>query len=97
MKEDVPAPVKRLDVTLLHDFVLRQTLGISKAAQEKKLNLNYTIDRNEVGEAIQSGHGQIGFLLNSTKVEQVQEVADAGAVMPQKSTYFYPKLLSGML
>lgn len=97
VKENVPPPVKRLDVTLLHDFVLRQTLGVSKEAQEKKLNINYTIDRNEVDDAIQKGKGQIGFLLNSTKVEQVQEVADAGAVMPQKSTYFYPKLLSGML
>jgi uncharacterized protein (DUF1015 family) len=97
VEENVPPPVKRLDVTLLHDFVLRQTLGISKEAQEKKLNINYTIDRDEVDSAIQSARGQIGFLLNSTKVEQVQEVADAGAVMPQKSTYFYPKLLSGML
>jgi uncharacterized protein (DUF1015 family) len=97
VKEGVPPPVKNLDVTLLHDFVLRQTLGISKEAQEKKLNINYTIDKNEVDSAIQSGKSQVGFLLNSTKVEQVQEVADAGAVMPQKSTYFYPKLLSGML
>lgn len=97
VKEDVPAPVKNLDVTLLHDFVLLQNLGISKEAQEKKLNINYTIEKDEVNSAIQSRKGQIGFLLNSTKVEQVQEVADAGAVMPQKSTYFYPKLLSGML
>ncbi len=97
VKENVPAPVKRLDVTLLHDYVLTQTLGISKEAQEKKLNLNYTIDRHEVDEAVQSGKGQLGFILNSTKVEQVKEVADAGAVMPQKSTYFYPKLLSGLL
>lgn len=97
VKENVPAPVKKLDVTLLHNFVLRQTLGISKEAQEKKLNINYTIDRDEVDEAVQKGKAQIGFLLNSTKVEQVQEVADAGAVMPQKSTYFYPKLLSGIL
>ncbi len=97
VKENVPAPVKRLDVTLLHDVVLKQALGISKEAQEKKLNINYTIDKQEVDDAIQSGKGQIGFLLNSTKVEQVQQVADAGAVMPQKSTYFYPKLLSGML
>ncbi|HUI29817.1 MAG TPA: DUF1015 domain-containing protein [Candidatus Acidoferrales bacterium] len=104
VKEDAPAPVKRLDVTLLHDVVLGQTLGISKEAQEKKLNINYTIDKNEVDSAVQfpqagssTGKGQIGFLLNPTKVEQVREVADAGAVMPQKSTYFYPKLLSGML
>ncbi|MCL5268465.1 MAG: DUF1015 domain-containing protein [Bacteroidetes bacterium] len=97
VKENVPAPVKRLDVTLLHDYVLTQTLGISKEAQEKKLNLNYTIDRHEVDGAVQSGKGQLGFILNSTKVEQVKEVADAGAVMPQKSTYFYPKLLSGLL
>ncbi|MCL4539351.1 MAG: DUF1015 domain-containing protein [Bacteroidetes bacterium] len=97
VKENVPAPVKRLDVTLLHDYVLTQTLGISKEAQEKKLNLNYTIDRHEVDEAVQSGKGQLGFILNSTKVEQVKEVADGGAVMPQKSTYFYPKLLSGLL
>lgn len=97
VKEELPAPVKRLDVTLLHDFVLRQTLGISKEAQEKKLNINYTIEKREVDEAVQSGKAQLGFILNSTKVEQVKEVADAGAVMPQKSTYFYPKLLSGLL
>jgi uncharacterized protein (DUF1015 family) len=97
VKENVPAPVKRLDVTLLHDYVLTQTLGISKEAQEKKLNINYTIDRHEVDNAVQSGKGQVGFIINSTKVEQVKEVADAGAVMPQKSTYFYPKLLSGLL
>ncbi len=104
VKEDVPPPVKRLDVTLLHDFVLTQTLGISKEAQEKKLNINYTIDRHEVDDAVQfpktgssTGNGQVGFILNSTKVEQVKEVADAKAVMPQKSTYFYPKLLSGLL
>ncbi len=97
VKENVPAPVKRLDVTLLHDFVLTQTLGISKEAQEKKLNINYTIDMHEVDAAVQAGKGQLGFILNSTKVEQVKEVADAKAVMPQKSTYFYPKLLSGLL
>ncbi len=97
VKEDVPPPVKNLDVTLLHDYVLTQILGISKEAQEKKLNINYTIDRHEVDEAVQSGKGQVGFILNSTKVEQVKEVADAKAVMPQKSTYFYPKLLSGLL
>jgi len=97
IKENLPAPVKRLDVTLLHDVVLDQILGISKEAQEKKLNINYTIEKDEVDAAIQSGKGQIGFLLNPTKVEQVREVADAGAVMPQKSTYFYPKLLSGLL
>ncbi len=97
VKENVPPPVKRLDVTLLHDYVLTQTLGISKEAQEKKLNINYTIDRHEVDKAVQGGKGQLGFILNSTKVEQVKEVADAGAVMPQKSTYFYPKLLSGLL
>ncbi len=97
VKENVPPPVKRLDVTLLHDYVLTQILGISKEAQEKKLNLNYTIDRHEVDAAVQSGKGQLGFILNSTKIEQVKEVADAKAVMPQKSTYFYPKLLSGLL
>ncbi len=97
VKEDLPASVKKLDVTLLHDFVLRQTLGISKEAQEKKLNINYTIEKGEVDEAVQSGKAQLGFIMNATKVEQVKEVADAGAVMPQKSTYFYPKLLSGFL
>ncbi len=97
VNENVPAPVKRLDVTLLHDYVLLQTLGISKEAQERKLNINYTIDRHEVDTAVQSGKAQLGFILNPTKVEQVREVADAGAVMPQKSTYFYPKLLSGVL
>lgn len=97
IKEDLPVPVKKLDVTLLHDYIIDQVLGISKSAQEKKININYTIDRSEVDEAVQSGKAQIGFLLNPTRVQQVQEVAQARAVMPQKSTYFYPKLLSGIL
>ncbi|MGC8594556.1 MAG: DUF1015 domain-containing protein [Candidatus Kryptoniota bacterium] len=97
IREDLPAPVKKLDVTLLHDYVLDQVLGISRTAQERKLNINYTVERSEVDEAVQSGKAQLGFLLNPTKVQQVQEVAQAHAVMPQKSTYFYPKLLSGIL
>jgi len=91
------AAVLRLDVTLLHGLVLDRILGISAAAQEAQTNLRYLKDTAATLAEIAAGRGQAAFLVNPGRVEQVKQVADAGEVMPQKSTFFYPKLASGIV
>jgi uncharacterized protein (DUF1015 family) len=89
--------VAGLDVTVLHQVVLERVLGIDRAAQEAQKNLRYLKDTASALERIAAGDGQVGFLMNPTRVDQVVAVADAGEFMPQKSTFFYPKIASGVV
>jgi uncharacterized protein (DUF1015 family) len=86
-----------LDVTLLHSLILERILGIDRAAQEAQTNLAYIKDTAKAVDQTASGAGQICFVMNPTRLEQVRAVADAGEVMPQKSTFFYPKIASGIV
>ena len=95
--ESLPAEVKDLDVVLLHSYFLGKVLGISVEAQEKKLNIHYIQKVDECEKEVMNGVAQIAFIVNPTKIEQVRAVAKAGKTMPQKSTFFYPKLLSGLV
>ncbi len=95
--DDLPKEVRELDVTLLHSLVLRDLLGISVEAQEQKVNIDYVKSAPEAFAAVESGTAQMAFLMNPTKIQEVRNVAKAGYTMPQKSTYFYPKLLSGLV
>ncbi|MEK7841401.1 MAG: DUF1015 family protein, partial [Deltaproteobacteria bacterium] len=88
---------KSLDVTVLHALILNNILGISSTAQENQENIVYVKGMDEAIEEALKGGRQMAFLMNPTKIEQVKAVATAGHVMPQKSTYFYPKLLSGLV
>jgi len=90
-----PSLLWELDVTLLHNLILAKILGMSEEDVAKKRNLEYVRDEKEAIDAVFEKKAQAAFLLNSTPVEQVRKVAEAGYTMPQKSTYFYPKLLSG--
>ena len=90
-------PLQReLDVVLLHEGILEPALGITPQAVTKEANLTYEREAAAALEAVDSGRAQISFLLNPCDVEQVMKIATAGEVMPQKSTDFYPKLLSGI-
>lgn len=91
-----PAVVRRTDVAILHDGILQHILGISVEAQAAKTNLQYLQDPRDGIARLSRGEGQVLFLMNGTPVSQVREVAEAGEVMPQKSTYFYPKVLTGL-
>ncbi len=93
----LPGPVKELDVTLLHEFILERVLGITKEAQAAQTNLRYVKSAAEAFAAADEPGTQVVFLMNATRLEQVVDVAGTGSVMPQKSTYFYPKLASGLL
>jgi uncharacterized protein (DUF1015 family) len=93
----VPPEVRELDVTVLHSVIFEGILSIGREAQEKKLNLDYIKEVEDVVRAVREGTGQAGFLMNATRIEQVRRVAHMGHTMPQKSTFFYPKLLSGLV
>lgn len=86
---------RRLDVSILHKLVLEQYLGIDEEALEEKRNLDYVRGRNDALDMLKEGGYQGAFIMNPTRIEQVKEVADKGEKMPQKSTDFYPKLLTG--
>lgn len=89
--------LRKLDVTVLHEFLLSRELGIDQSALAKESYLSYTPDAAKVVAEVRAGRQQLGCMLRPTLVSQVQEVSDAGQVMPQKSTYFYPKLPTGIV
>ncbi len=95
--DTLPAEVRELDVVLLHSHILRNLLGISQEAQDKKLNIHYIQNVHECIEEVASGASQIAFFVSPTKIDQVRAVAKSGNVMPQKSTFFFPKLISGLV
>ena len=86
-----------LDVSILHSFVLENALGIDKENMANQVNLRYTRSMTEAIESVRDGKANAAFLINATKVSQIKAVALAGDKMPQKSTYFYPKLKTGLV
>jgi len=87
---------RQLDVVLLHQGILEPALGITSHAVASEANLTYEREAATALAAVDRGEVQLAFLLNPVDVDQVMRVATAGEVMPQKSTDFYPKLLSGI-
>lgn len=94
---DVSAALRRLDVSILHSLILEQLLGIDKENMANQINLSYTRSSKEAADAVDKGECCCCFLLNPTRVEEIGEVAANGEKMPQKSTYFYPKLITGLV
>jgi uncharacterized protein (DUF1015 family) len=87
---------RELDVVLLHQGILEPALGITPHAVASESNLTYEREIAAALQAVDSGKAQLAFLLNPVDVELVVKVATSGEVMPQKSTDFYPKLMSGI-
>lgn len=88
--------LRRTDVALLHMGILEPILGVTPEMQAAKTNIFYPQDASFALKELRGGVGQVLFLMNGTPVDQVREVAEAGEVMPQKSTFFYPKVLTGL-
>ncbi len=88
--------VSGLDVSVLHDLLLEKILKIDRENLKNQKNLVYTRSEAEACEAVKNGSSPAAFILNPTKVEQIRAVALEGGKMPQKSTYFYPKLIAGL-
>jgi uncharacterized protein (DUF1015 family) len=85
-----------LDVVQLHKCLLEGVLGLSEESIRNQQNLSYIREASDALELVRRGKANIAFLMNPCPVKQVRDVAFAGEVMPQKSTDFYPKLLSGL-
>ena len=93
---DLSEASRRLDVNVLHSLILERMLGIDKQNMANGVNLTYTRSLREALDDVGAGAYQAAFLLNPTRVEEIRDVAAAGEKMPQKSTYFYPKLITGL-
>lgn len=91
------AAYRRLDVSILHHLVIDKLLGIKMETHKLGLNIEYIKDAAEADKRVHDSAVEIVFFMNPTKVREVQEVASAGERMPQKATYFYPKLLTGLV
>jgi uncharacterized protein (DUF1015 family) len=91
-----PSVLRRTDVIVLHSGILEALLGITPEAQAAKTNLWYPQSAGGALGELRGGRGQALFLMNATPVAQVREVAEGGEVMPQKSTFFYPKVATGL-
>ena len=94
---DCSDALRQLDVTVLHTLVLEELMGIDKENMANQVNLTYTRSMEEAVQGVQKGDYQCAFLLNPTRVTEIRDVAAAGEKMPQKSTYFYPKLITGLV
>lgn len=98
IKDNVSNAYKLLDVAILHKLILEDILGIDKQKLEQKLNLDYVRGYENAYSLLENNSEmQCVFLLNPTKISELSEIAGNGDKMPQKSTDFYPKLLSGFV
>jgi len=97
LPDNKSAAWEKLDVALLDNIILDQLLGINEQKRRSQENLAYTRSEEWLMEQIDNRNYQLGFLLNPTRVEEIIAVAQARDKMPQKSTYFYPKLITGLI
>jgi uncharacterized protein (DUF1015 family) len=91
------ATYRQLDTAVLEKLVLEQALGMSEDDISHQRGLGYTQSTEEALSLVESGEYELAFLLRPTPVEQVKAIAEAGETMPPKSTYFYPKVPSGLI
>jgi uncharacterized protein (DUF1015 family) len=94
--ENLPERQRNLDLSHLHSILLERVLGLDAEKVREQTNIRYLRDAGEAVEQVRRGEADVAFLTNPVTMEQLKEVAFAGEVMPQKSTDFYPKLLSGL-
>jgi uncharacterized protein (DUF1015 family) len=87
---------RKLDVTILHGILLEKVLGLSQESIANQTNLSYVRDAEDALAAVRNGQAQVAFLMRPATLDQLRDIAFAGEVMPQKSTDFFPKLLSGL-
>jgi len=92
----LPEHQRKLDLTCLHTIVLDRLLGLDAEKVREQTNIRYLRDASEAVEQVRRGEADVTFLTNPVTMNQLREVAFAGSVMPQKSTDFFPKLLSGL-
>jgi len=94
---DVPEALRDLDVTVLTRLLMMEILGFDQNRLDDATVIGYATTTQAAIQAVEEGQAELAFILNPTKIEQVQKVARHCLIMPRKSTYFYPKVGSGMV
>jgi uncharacterized protein (DUF1015 family) len=97
LAKDLSAPLRDLEVSTLHHLILDHILGLSPEQQTNGETIRYSQDEESVLQALEKEDYQAAFVLNATKGADILAIVDGGETMPQKSTYFYPKLISGLV
>ena len=97
LAKDISAPLRDLEVSILHHLLLEHILGLSPEQQTNGETIRYSQDEEAVLQALEKEDYQAAFLLNATKSADILTIVENGETMPQKSTYFYPKLISGLV
>ena len=87
---------RMLDVSILHELLIEQIMGISKEQVENKENIDYYRDLDDALAKVDTGEAQCVFIMNPTRMSEVRACSEKGAKMPQKSTDFYPKVITGL-
>jgi uncharacterized protein (DUF1015 family) len=97
MSWQFPEEVKELDLTVLHYFVIEKVLGIPGKDQRKSQNIGFSRSFSECLTRVMGGEAQMALITKDISMEEVKKVCASGYTMPQKSTYFYPKVICGFL
>ena len=97
MGDDLHDSLKKLDVVVLSQLVFRKCLGFTQEGLDDDEIFHYQSNTSQALSSVASGEYEMMFMLNATQIEHVTEVAEKGLVMPRKSTYFYPKVLTGLV
>lgn len=94
---EVPDVLKKLDLTVLHKVLITKEFGYTEEEQMAQAGIKYIKQESEAFDMIDMGKAEASFIMAYPKIKDIKEISEAGYRMPQKSTYFYPKLLSGIV
>jgi uncharacterized protein (DUF1015 family) len=95
--DELPEALRQLDVSVLTHLILMKIFGFDQSKLDTEGLISYSSIADEAVKAVGNGDADASFILNSTKIEQVKQVAEKGLIMPRKSTYFYPKVITGQV
>jgi uncharacterized protein (DUF1015 family) len=95
--EDLHPLLRQLDVMILSRLIIQKGCSVQREELDQENIIEYRHDSLESLNLVEKGKSQICFILNSTPIDQVRQIAEASLVMPRKSTYFYPKTLTGLV
>jgi uncharacterized protein (DUF1015 family) len=97
MRWNFPDEVKQLDLTVMHYFIIEEALGIPGKQQRQSENIEFDRSYSDCLKRVLQGESQMAIITNEVSIEEVKKVCYSGFTMPQKSTYFYPKVICGFL
>ena len=92
-----PELIKRLDLTVLHYFIIEKVLGIPGKDQRACPKIAFDRSFSDCLQQVNTGKAQVAIIVNEVDIEEVKQVCATGYTLPQKSTYFYPKAIAGLL